>query len=144
MNSRWRGGQKVLQTVRKLDPLTLKPITFFFRGPAWNGWENGLQVSVRTAGNASQCLWASPQWSPQLSQDARLGGSVFSARRNQGGLVRSEPSHLGQGHGALWEGLALLKNGHSRPLQKIYPSGTSLIVPWLRLHAPNHGDQVRS
>ena len=72
--------------------------------------ENGLQVSVRTAG-ALQVSVSGPLPSG-LRSSAKMLVSVdlcLVLHRNQGGLVRSEPSHLGQGHGALWEGLALLQ-----------------------------------
>lgn len=41
------------------------------------------------------------------------------------------------------EGLALLQEWAFKTSSEDLPSGTSLIVPWLRLHAPvMHGDQV--
>ena len=123
--------------------LTSKPITFSFRDLSGVGWEeNDLQVSVRTAGSLqSASLGLSPAVSAAQPRCSSLGDLCLALHRNQGGLVRSEPSHLGQGPrpwGVMGgPGPALRMGRSSRPLQKIYPSETSLMVLWLRLHVPN-------
>ena len=136
----WPEGFTDCQEIRSL---TSKPTTFSFRDLSGMGWEeNDLQVSVRTVG-ALQVSISGPLPSGLCSSAKMLvsGDLCLVLHQNQGGLVRSEPSHLGQGPrpwGVMGgPGPALRMGRSSRPLQKIYPSETSLMVLWLRLHVPN-------
>ena len=157
MNSRWRGWPEGFTECQEIKSLASKPITFFFRDLPGMSWEeNGLQVSVRTASDTvltlELCKAASLGLSPVVSAAQPRCSSLVDLclvlHRNQGGLVRSEPSHLGQGPrpwGVMGgPGPAPRMGRSSRPLQNIYPSGTSLMVPWLRLHAPNAWGPVLS